>query len=95
MSVDTTEMPRVRYLFGHLGNIDDPVLSVMTGLIFELIGRQNRWVIGWSDAYERPRRSAAVVHFSLLMSYKRHDLEPWVYYRDILVRLPCLSRGGR
>jgi hypothetical protein len=28
------------------------------------------------------------------MSCKRHDLDPWAYYRDILIRLPAILPGA-
>ena len=29
-----------------------------------------------------------------MTSCKRHDLDPWVYYRDILIRLPAMLPGA-
>lgn len=49
------------------------------------LGRKN-WLFLGSDRGGR----AAAVHFSLLASCKRHGLDPWVYYRDILIRLPAI-----
>ena len=49
------------------------------------IGRRN-WLFCGSDRGGR----AAAVHFSLLASCKRHGHDPWVYYRDILTRLPAM-----
>jgi len=49
------------------------------------LGRKN-WLFLGSDRGGR----AAAVHFSLLASCKRHGLDPWVYYRDVLTRLPVL-----
>ena len=49
------------------------------------LGRKN-WLFCGSDRGGR----AAAIHFSLLTSCKRHDLDPWVYYRDILIRLPAM-----
>jgi transposase len=53
------------------------------------LGRKN-WLFCGSDRGGR----AAAVHFSLLTSCKRHDLDPWVYYRDILIRLPAMLPGA-
>jgi hypothetical protein len=36
------------------------------------------------------RWSTAAIYFSLLVSCKRHGLDSWVYYRDILPRLPAM-----
>jgi transposase len=49
------------------------------------IGRRN-WLFCGSDRGGR----AAAVHFSLLASCKRHGHDPWVYYRDVLTRLPAM-----
>ena len=53
------------------------------------LGRKN-WLFCGSDRGGR----AAAIHFSLLTSCKRHDLDPWVYYRDILIRLPMMLPGA-
>jgi hypothetical protein len=53
------------------------------------LGRKN-WLFCGSDRGGR----AAAIHFSLLTSCKRHDLDPWVYYRDILIRLPAMLPGA-
>jgi transposase len=49
------------------------------------LGRRN-WLFCGNDRGGR----AAAIHFSLLASCKRHGLDPWAYYRDILVRLPAM-----
>ncbi len=49
------------------------------------IGRRN-WLFCGSDRGGR----AAAIHFSLLASCKRHGHDPWVYYRDVLTRLPAM-----
>ena len=49
------------------------------------LGRRN-WLFLGNDRGGR----AAAVHFSLLASCKRHGHAPWVYYRDVLTRLPAL-----
>jgi transposase len=49
------------------------------------IGRRN-WLFMGSQRGGR----AAAVHFSLLASCKRHGHDPWVYYRDVLTRLPAM-----
>ena len=49
------------------------------------LGRKN-WLFCGSDRGGR----AAAIHFSLLASCKRHGLDPWLYYRDVLTRLPAL-----
>ncbi len=49
------------------------------------IGRRN-WLFCGSDRGGR----AAAVHFSLLASCKRHGHDPWVYLRDLLIRLPAM-----
>ena len=53
------------------------------------LGRKN-WLFCGSDRGGR----AAAIHFSLLTSCKRHDLDPWAYYRDILIRLPAMLPGA-
>jgi transposase len=53
------------------------------------LGRKN-WLFCGSDRGGR----AAAIHFSLLTSCKRHNLDPWVYYRDILIRLPAMLPGA-
>ena len=53
------------------------------------LGRKN-WLFCGSDRGGR----AAAVHFSLLASCKRHGLDPWLYYRDILIRLPAMLPGA-
>ena len=30
------------------------------------------------------------IHFSLLAWCKRHSHDPWLYYRDVLTRLPAM-----
>jgi transposase len=49
------------------------------------LGRKN-WLFCGSDRGGR----AAAIHFSLLASCKRHGLDPWLYYRDVLIRLPAM-----
>ena len=49
------------------------------------LGRKN-WLFCGSDRGGR----AAAIHFSLLASCKRHGLDPWLYYRDVLTRLPVM-----
>jgi transposase len=53
------------------------------------LGRQN-WLFCGSDRGGR----AAAIHFSLLASCKRHGLDPWVYDRDVLTRLPAILPGA-
>ena len=53
------------------------------------IGRRN-WLFCGSDRGGR----AAAIHFSLLASCKRHGHDPWVYYRDVLTRLPAMLPGA-
>jgi transposase len=53
------------------------------------LGRRN-WLFCGSDRGGR----AAAIHFSLLASCKRHGLDPWAYYRDILIRLPAILPGA-
>ncbi|MGQ9576783.1 MAG: transposase domain-containing protein, partial [Thermoguttaceae bacterium] len=53
------------------------------------LGRKN-WLFYGSDRSGR----AAAIHFSLLASCKRHGLDPWVYYRDVLVRLAAMLPGA-
>ncbi len=53
------------------------------------LGRKN-WLFLGSDRGGR----AAAVHFGLLASCKRHGLDPWVYYRDVLTRLPAMLPGA-
>jgi hypothetical protein len=49
------------------------------------IGRRN-WLFRGSERGGR----AAAVHFSLIASCARHEIEPFAYLRDILTRLPAL-----
>jgi transposase len=53
------------------------------------LGRRN-WLFCGNDRGGR----AAAVHFSLLASCKRHGHDPWVYYRDVLTRLPAMLPGA-
>jgi len=53
------------------------------------LGRRN-WLFCGSDRGGR----AAAIHFSLLASCKRHGHDPWVYYRDVLARLPAMLPGA-
>ena len=54
------------------------------------IGRKN-WLHCGSDRGGR----AAAVHFSLLASCKRHGHDPFVYLRDVLLRLPAMLPSPR
>jgi hypothetical protein len=49
------------------------------------LGRKN-WLFFGNDRGGH----AAAVHFSLLASCKRHGHDPWVYLRDVLIRLPAM-----
>ncbi len=49
------------------------------------IGRRN-WLFRGSERGGR----AAAVHYSLIASCARHEIEPFAYLRDILTRLPAL-----
>jgi transposase len=40
----------------------------------------------------RGGRTASII-FSLLAGGKRHDLDPWKYLRDVLIRLADLNPG--
>ena len=53
------------------------------------IGRRN-WLFCGNDRDGR----AAAIHFSLLAFCKRHGHDPWVYYRDVLTRLPAMLPGA-
>jgi transposase len=53
------------------------------------IGRRN-WLFCGSERGGR----AATIHFSLLASCKRHGHDPWVYFRDVLTRLPAMLPGA-
>jgi transposase len=53
------------------------------------LGRKN-WLFFGNDRGGR----AAAIHFSLLASCKRHGHDPWVYYRDVLTRLPAMLPGA-
>ena len=53
------------------------------------LGRKN-WLFCGSD---RGGRTAAV-HFSLIASCRRHDLDPFAYLRDVFARLPVLLAGS-
>ena len=52
------------------------------------IGRKN-WMFAGSP---RGGRTASII-FSLLAGGKRHDLDPWKYLRDVLIRLADLNPG--
>lgn len=54
------------------------------------VGRKN-WLF---CASERGARAAAV-HFSLIASCRRCQVEPWAYLRDLLIRLPKLRDAGQ
>jgi transposase len=54
------------------------------------VGRKN-WLF---CASERGARAAAI-HFSLIATCRRHKVQPWVYLRDLLVRLPLLRDRGQ
>jgi transposase len=53
------------------------------------IGRRN-WLFLGSDRGGR----AAAVHFSLIASCRRNNVEPLAYLRDLLTRLPVLGAGA-
>ncbi len=53
------------------------------------IGRRN-WLFLGSDRGGR----AAAVHFSLIASCLRNNVEPFKYLRDLLTRLPALLPGA-
>lgn len=53
------------------------------------LGRKN-WLFLGNDRGGH----AAAIHFSLLASCKRHGHDPWVYYRDVLTRLPAMLPGA-
>lgn len=53
-------------------------------------GRKN-WLFA---ASERGGRAAAI-HFSLIATCRRHQVEPWAYLRDLLIRLPVLRDAGQ
>ena len=53
------------------------------------IGRRN-WLFCGNDRGGR----AAAIHFGLLASCKRHSHDPWVYLRDVLIRLPAMLPGA-
>jgi len=53
------------------------------------IGRRN-WLFLGSDRGGR----AAAVHFSLIASCRRNNVEPLAYLRDLLTRLPALGHGA-
>jgi transposase len=52
-------------------------------------GRKN-WLFFGNDRGGR----AAAIQFSLLASCKRHGHDPWLYYRDVLTRLPAMLPGA-
>jgi transposase len=54
------------------------------------LGRKN-WLFCGSDRGGR----AAAIHLSLLASCKRHNLDPFAYLRDILIRLPKILPAAR
>lgn len=49
------------------------------------VGRHN-----WLFAASERGALAAAVHFSLIATCRRHQVNPWVYLRDLLIRLPVL-----
>lgn len=53
------------------------------------VGRKN-WLFCGSDRGGH----AAAVHFSLVASCRRNELDPWLYLRDVLTRLPVLGSGA-
>lgn len=50
------------------------------------LGRKN-WLHCGSDRGGR----AAAVHYSLIASCQRHDVDPWAYLRDLLTWLPVIQ----
>jgi transposase len=54
------------------------------------LGRRN-WLFCGSDRGGH----AAAIHFSLLVSCKRHGHNPWAYLRDVLTRLPAMLPDAR
>jgi transposase len=67
---------------GHLDIDNNEGENAVRGIA---LGRKN-WLFCGSDRGGR----AAAIHFSLLASCKRHGHDPWVYYRDVLTRLPAI-----
>jgi hypothetical protein len=54
------------------------------------IGRKN-WLFCGSERGAR----AAAIHFSLIATCRQHNVQPWTYLRDLLVRLPLLREAGQ
>lgn len=71
---------------GHLAIDNNAAERALRGIA---IGRRN-WLFLGSDRGGR----AAAVHFSLIASCRRNNVEPFAYLRDLLTRLPALGRGA-
>lgn len=68
------------------GRLDPDNLEAERALRGIAVGRRN-WLFCGSDRGGR----AAAVHFSLIASCARHDLDPFTYLRDIFTQLPRLK----
>lgn len=71
---------------GHLAIDNNAAERALRGIA---IGRRN-WLFLGSDRGGR----AAAVHFSLIASCVRNNVEPFAYLRDLLTRLPALSSNA-
>ena len=71
---------------GHLAIDNNAAERALRGIA---IGRRN-WLFLGSDRGGR----AAAVHFSLIASCLRNNVEPFAYLRDLLTRLPTLLPGA-
>lgn len=54
------------------------------------VGRHN-----WLFCASQRGALAAAVHFSLIATCRRHQVNPWAYLRDLLIRLPVLRDAGQ
>lgn len=71
----------LRYLDdGELDIDNNPAENVLRGIA---VGRNN-WLFCGSDRGGR----AAAVHYSLIVSAKRHGIDPFFYLRDLFIRIP-------
>jgi len=72
--------------YAHHGQLAIDNNAAERALRWIAIGRRN-WLFLGSDRGGR----AAAVHFSLIASCLRNNVEPFAYLRDLLTRLPALG----
>lgn len=78
-------MPNAALLRRVLTLVEDK--RVALALAKTLTGRKN-WMFAGSD--EGGRRAAIL--FSLVVTCKRHDVDPYAYFRDVIKRMPTFPK---